>query len=423
MFCSKCGTQIVGNASFCSKCGAKIDQGMEGNSVNITSNTTAYNPIGESISSASDLAGAMNVKRPANIPQPAPIPLDSQGFVSAPKPIENVPNVENIDPDYSLEDTAPLPVFEEILESPENSNAEYTPAIENIPVAPVVEEAPVVPEIPVVEEAPVAPEAQAVEEAPIAPVIPVSPVIPTAPVVGDIPVVQPEFEDVSSFGSAYVAAPVETQEPTFKLDFNPDAPAQQSYNDYQPQSNPFTQPNQVIYNPNSQYVAPVNPNAYQGNTMTAVKPKKSKAGVIIASISAVVVIAVAIVGVFLYMNSQQGIAKRFLNAVAKGDAKTVYNCVPEGVFDDVDEVEAKIKKLDVDDIKVKSIKESNVRNDDKMALQFLYAFGDIEIEDVSKFDVECEITQDGETETEEIELYMIKVDGKWYVDALTFFDI
>lgn len=154
---------------------------------------------------------------------------------------------------------------------------------------------------------------------------------------------------------------------------------------------------------------------------------------IIAGAAALLVIIITIIAIASCSGGYKGKLKAFMNAYKKGDEKKIVALMPEklvkkmgGKSDLEDRLEENLEyqfgKLDdVDgDIKKMSYKISDVEKLDKDDIKDLkkeirnYWGASLDIKQAVKVEIEMTIPIDGDKETEDFEVTLVKIGSKWY---------
>ncbi len=164
----------------------------------------------------------------------------------------------------------------------------------------------------------------------------------------------------------------------------------------------------------------------------------------IVAIAAVVIVAIIILIVNLVGGGgSQGVAEKYVNAMYKGDGKTVVNLMPKEFIEEMcdkndmdkgemiedmnDTLELMIDALDDEydnwsvsakatkakDLSDKKVKELEDRYDNSLDV-------DLDIQAAQEVTLEITVKADGEKETEKVKLTVIKVGGKWYMDYFSY---
>lgn len=187
--------------------------------------------------------------------------------------------------------------------------------------------------------------------------------------------------------------------------------------------------------------APVAPAAPETDFAPVRRPApKSKKGLLVGILSAVVAIAVALVLIFC-ISTPKGAAKKLCKAIEKGNAKTIMKLLPKQVKEEafgdkddqkeaqeelqemLDEMLEELEDYDVE-FELSVSKVEKVDKDDLEDIQETYedAF-DCKVKDAKEVTVKIAINEDGDKDTEKVSIYVIKVGMKWYVDYMSLAEV
>lgn len=222
---------------------------------------------------------------------------------------------------------------------------------------------------------------------------------------------------------------------------------QSQYQNYsQPQ---YSAPQQTYSQPQHQYSAPQQPNySYQQAPAPQVQPeqpkKKSKKGLIIAIVALVAIAAVVGIlfatGVFgdgnktdKPANTPEAVAEAFMDAYCDLDAEKALNCYPSFLWENDNDIKAEM----IEDIQegldymggyrtnmsytildTTDPDKYDLEKIEELIAEFEEEFSDFDSDDISEYKVvslEASFTVDGETETMEERVYLIKYKGEWKI--------
>ena len=178
------------------------------------------------------------------------------------------------------------------------------------------------------------------------------------------------------------------------------------------------------------------------NTLqTEVPKKKSKKKIIAIAVGAVIVIAAILVALFATgtigngggsgkkddMKSPEGVVMAYINAIKNKDAKTLVNCMPAYQYEGIYTKELAIAMFE-ESLKylpdyLKSMKASvkGVRNPSSSELYSIksdLSYYDVDEDDITDYkyvSINLTITYEGETQTDETEILVIKYKGEWKI--------
>lgn len=160
---------------------------------------------------------------------------------------------------------------------------------------------------------------------------------------------------------------------------------------------------------------------------TAAKLDHKKIGMIAVAIVAVLAIflVIGLVGRKPYEKT----AVRFFKEAADGDAKAMLKLLPPEMVDYMEDMygdrKALIKSLESDDLEgmkvsVKCLDSEDVDSDDLADIKENYKdYLDIKVSDAKQVKLKITVKEDGETESDTIDIGVIKVGGSWYIDPLS----
>ena len=152
-------------------------------------------------------------------------------------------------------------------------------------------------------------------------------------------------------------------------------------------------------------------------------------GIALAAIVAIILI------IGLIFPSPKTIAKRYVNAMFKGDAKQVINCMPSFMWEDkdkkkeyIEDLETYFDKIDIDEYKNVRVSIENVdklSSSDRERLELIlevfeeyyddFDADDVNVKTAKEIEVKVTYKYDGEVEEETMTVIVIKYKGMWKV--------
>lgn len=151
--------------------------------------------------------------------------------------------------------------------------------------------------------------------------------------------------------------------------------------------------------------------------------------------TAVVALVVVLLLVSLMGGSGKGAAKKYANAMVKGDAKALMSVLHEdfvesfddileyGDYDDLEEMwEEAFESREDEDIEYKGyeitdVKKDYDRDDIEDVAEYLNDAYDIDedsVKNVVRYTIKFEVEYDGDDETEKEKVFFVKIGSKWY---------
>ena len=174
--------------------------------------------------------------------------------------------------------------------------------------------------------------------------------------------------------------------------------------------------------------APVAPAAPETDFAPVRRPApKSKKGLLVGIIAAVVAVAVALVLIFC-ISTPKGVARKYIKAMEKGDAKALLKLMHKDVVkedigdkddqeDWIEEMEEQYEEYEIEYSKMKITDVEDMDEDDLEDLQDEYEEEyDLKVKAAKEITIEYDLeTAFGEAEGEEMTLIVVKIGGKWYI--------
>lgn len=158
------------------------------------------------------------------------------------------------------------------------------------------------------------------------------------------------------------------------------------------------------------------------------RPQAKKYGIM--AIAAIAVIIVAVILINVIFPGPKAVVKKFLNAVEKGNAKAIVNCMPSFMWEDEDEKDEMIEELEemYEDYEIESveyeIKEvKKLSNKDQKYYEEIFEYyEDIndefdadKVTDYKKAEVKVVIETDDGKIRETVDFILIKYKGQWKI--------
>ena len=160
-------------------------------------------------------------------------------------------------------------------------------------------------------------------------------------------------------------------------------------------------------------------------------PKKPKN---LLFIIAGAVLAVALVLLLIFgIRTPKSVARKALKGFEQGNAKSIVNVLPKDLFEDkaerkesqeelqeeLDSLQKAFDRYNISiDFKITGVEKCDA--DDLEDLQDAYEyFFDMNVKAAKEVSVKMTINEDGDRDTENFSMYVIKVGGKWYVDIFS----
>lgn len=163
----------------------------------------------------------------------------------------------------------------------------------------------------------------------------------------------------------------------------------------------------------------------------------------IVAVAAVVLVVIIIIASLLGGGGSQGVAEKYVNAMYKGDGKTVVNLMPKEFIEEMcdkrdidkgemiedmnDTLELMIDALDDEydkwSVSAKATKAKDLSDKKIEELEDRYENSldvDMDIQAAQEVTLEITVKADGDKETEKVKLTVIKVGGKWYMDYFSY---
>lgn len=171
------------------------------------------------------------------------------------------------------------------------------------------------------------------------------------------------------------------------------------------------------------------------------QPAKSK-NKIVGIVAAIAVIAVVVILAIVLFGggSAKGVAEDFVNAVLKGDTDKIVDCLPDDLIKSVakdegisvkearqeiaEEMESQLGDytavMGMFDFKVKAVDEDDYDSDELRDVKDMYEDFDVKVKDAETVEVEISLEFMGETESDTMDIPMVKIGGSWYVDVVSY---
>ncbi len=174
--------------------------------------------------------------------------------------------------------------------------------------------------------------------------------------------------------------------------------------------------------------APVAPAAPETDFAPVRRPApKSKKGLFVGIIAAVVAVAVALVLIFC-LSTPKGVAKKYIKAMEKGDFKAVIKLMPKAMVEEnigdeddqedwIEQTEEYYEKYEIELSNIKITDMEDIDEDDLEELQEEFEDEyDLKVKKAKEITIEYDMeTTQGEREDVEETLLLVKIGMKWYL--------